>query len=109
MGSPGKSHSSQFVHGVLRAKSPKHCTPPTPKFWHRYVYDTFVIHKEVNKQDFLQHINSVDFAIKFTVEDNKEDGSIPFLDTIVKLEARWWSIHYCVQETYPYRPVPTVG
>ena len=48
--------------------------------------DTFVIHKEANKQGFLQHINSVDPAIKFTVEDNKEDGSIPFLDTIVKPE-----------------------
>ena len=51
------------------------------------MYDTFVIHKEVNKQDFLQHINSVDPTIKFTVEDNKEDGSIPLLDTIVKPEA----------------------
>ena len=49
--------------------------------------DTFVIHKKVNKQDFLQHINSVDPAIRFTVEDNKEDGYIPFLDTIVKPEA----------------------
>ena len=49
--------------------------------------DTFVIHKEVNKQGFLQHINSVDPAIRFTVEDNKENGSIPFLDTIVKPEA----------------------
>ena len=49
--------------------------------------DTFVIHKEVNKQDFLQHINSVDPPIRFTVEDNKEDRSIPFLDTIVKPEA----------------------
>ena len=49
--------------------------------------DTFVIHKEVNKQDFLQHISSVDPAIKFTVKDNKEDRSIPFLDTIVKPEA----------------------
>ena len=48
--------------------------------------DTFVIHKEANKQGFLQHINSVDPAIKFTVEDNKEDSSIPFLDTIVKPE-----------------------
>ena len=48
--------------------------------------DTFVIHKEANKQGFLQHINSVNPAIKFTVEDNKEDGSIPFLDTIVKQE-----------------------
>ena len=44
-------------------------------------------HKEANKQDFFQHINSVDPAIRFTVEDNKKDGSIPFLDTIVKPEA----------------------
>ena len=49
--------------------------------------DTFVIHKEVNKQGFLQHINSVDPAIRFTVEDNKEYGSILFLDTIVRPEA----------------------
>ena len=48
--------------------------------------DTFVIHKQVNKQNFLQHINSVDPAIRFTVEDNKGDGSISFLDTIVKPE-----------------------
>ena len=52
----------------------------------RFVDDTFVIHKEANKQGFLQHINSVDPALKFTVEGNKEDGSIPFLDTIVKPE-----------------------
>ena len=64
-------------------------TSPTPPliFWPKYVDDTSVIHKEVNKQGFLQHINSVDSAIKFKVEDNKEDGSIPFLDTIVKPEA----------------------
>ena len=61
--------------------------PHPPRFWCRYVDDTFVIHKEANKQGFLQHINSVDLAIKFTVEDNKEDGSIPFLDIIVKPEA----------------------
>ena len=58
--------------------------------------DTFVIHKEANKQGFLQHINSVDPAIMFTVEDNKEDGSVPFLDTIVKPEAdvveAWFSL-----------------
>ena len=61
--------------------------PNPPRSWCRFVDDTFVIHKEVNKQGFLQHINSVDPAIRFTVEDNKEDGSIPFLDTIVKPEA----------------------
>ena len=49
--------------------------------------DTFIIHKEANKQGFLQPINSVDPAIRFTVEDSKKDGSIPFLDTIFKPEA----------------------
>ena len=34
-----------------------------------------------------EHINSVDPTIKLTVEDNKEDGAIPFLDTTVKPEA----------------------
>ena len=48
--------------------------------------DTFVIQKEEKKQNFLQHINSVDPAIQFTVENNKEYGAIPFLETIVKPE-----------------------
>ena len=62
-------------------------TAPTPRLWQRYVENTFVIQKEVNKQDFLQHITSVEPAIQFTVENNKEDGAIPFLDTIVRPEA----------------------
>ena len=48
--------------------------------------DTFVTQKEEHKQDFLEHIKSVDLVIKCTVEDNREDGAIPFLDTIVKAE-----------------------
>ena len=60
-------------------------TAPHSRLWQRYVDDTF--DKEVNKQDFLQHITSVDSAIQFTLENNKEDDAIPFLDTIVKPEA----------------------
>ena len=48
--------------------------------WH------FFIQKEEQKQNVLQHINGVDWAIQFMVENNKEDGAIPFLDTIVKPE-----------------------
>ena len=62
-------------------------TAPTPRLWHRYVDDTFVIQKEIHKQDFIQHINSADPAIQFKVENNKEDEAIPLLDTIVKPEA----------------------
>ena len=60
---------------------------PTSRLWQRYVDDTFVIQKEIHKQDFLQHINSVDSAIQLTVEINKKDCAIPFLDTIIKPEA----------------------
>ena len=35
----------------------------------------------------MEHIKSVDLAIRFTVVDNKEDGAISFLDTIFKPEA----------------------
>ena len=53
----------------------------------RYVNDTFVIQQEGQKQIFLEHVNKVDPAIKFTVESNLENGAIPFLDTLVKPEA----------------------
>ena len=85
MGSPASLIVANLYMEFLEQKALS-TAPHPPRFWHRFVNDTFVIHKEVNKQGFLQHINSVDPAIKFTVEDNKEDGSIPFLDTIVKPE-----------------------
>ena len=69
--------------------------PNPPRFWHRFVDDTFVIHKEVNKQDFLQHINSVDPAIKFTVEDNKEDGSIPSWTPLLNLRLMAHHLSLC--------------
>ena len=53
----------------------------------RYVDDTFVIQQEGCKQTFLEHINKVDPAIKFTVKGNQENGTIPFLDNLVKPEA----------------------
>ena len=86
MGSPVSPIVANLYMEYLEQKALS-TAPNPPKFWCRYVDDTFVIHKEVNKQGFLQHINSVDPPIGFTVEDNKEDGSIPYLDTIVKPEA----------------------
>ena len=43
----------------------------------------FVIHQEAHKQLFLEHINNIDPAIKFTAEGNQENGAMPFLDTLV--------------------------
>ena len=77
MGSPVSPIVANLYMEYLEQKALS-TAPNPPKFWGRYVDDTLVIHKEANKQSFLQHINSVDPAIRFTVEDNKEDGSIPF-------------------------------
>ena len=85
-GVPGKPHNSQPLYGVLWGKSCKHYHPP-PSMWLMYVEDTFVVQKKDHKHNFLEHINRVDSSIRFTVEDNKENDAIPFLDTSVKPEA----------------------
>ena len=54
-----------------------------PRAWFRFVDDMWVIQKQAHKQEFLDHINSVDPAIKFTVEGTQANGAIPFLDTLV--------------------------
>ena len=74
--------------------------PHPPKFWGRYVDDTFVIHKEVNKQGFLQQINS----------RGQQGGWVhPLLGHYCQTRGLWFSVHNCIQETHTYRPVFTVG
>ena len=51
-----------------------------PRLWKKYVDDTFVILQQLQREEFLQHINSVDPSIMFTKEKLRDDGSIPFLD-----------------------------
>ena len=57
--------------------------PHPPVFWKRFVDDTFVIIKSFHKQEFLDHINSIDTNIQFTIEESSEDGSMPFLDMLI--------------------------
>ena len=54
-----------------------------PRAWFMFVDDMWVIQKQAHKQEFLDHINSVDPAIKFTVEGTQANEVIPFLDTLV--------------------------
>ena len=60
-------------------------TPHAPTLWLRFVDDTFVINKAEHSQALLQHINSQDPHIQFTVEPTQQ-GSFPFLDTLVTIE-----------------------
>ena len=57
--------------------------PHPPSLWKRYVDDTFVILETTYKEVFFHHINSVDSHIKFTVENTRDDGSMPFLDSLI--------------------------
>ena len=59
--------------------------PHPPSLWLRFVDDTFVINKAEHSQDLLQHINSQDPHIQFTVEPTQQ-GSLPFLDTLVTVQ-----------------------
>ncbi|BHF84376.1 hypothetical protein SprV_0902752700 [Sparganum proliferum] len=54
----------------------------SPKFWARYVDDTFVIIKRSDVQDFKALLNSIFPDIQFTMEE-EVDNRLPFLDVQV--------------------------
>ena len=84
MGSPISPIITNIFWRLL-TKGYNNSTVP-PRVWKRYVDDTLVVQQQKHQQQFLQHINTVDPSIQFTVEEAKEDGSIPFLDTIIRPE-----------------------
>ena len=53
-----------------------------PKIWKRYVDDSFTVSDRDHVNGFLQHLNSQQPTIRFTMEIEK-DNTIPFLDTTV--------------------------
>jgi len=57
-----------------------------PKIWKRYVDDTFTVLGNDCVDSFLQHLNSQQPAIRFTMEIEK-DNTIPFLDTSVSRDS----------------------
>ena len=77
MGSPVSPIVANIFIEAFEARALATALHP-PKLWRRYVDDTCVIQDQSHKEEFLQHINSVDNAIQFTTEEAKEDGSIPF-------------------------------
>ena len=61
-------------------------SPTPPVLWKRYVDDTFTIIKKANRSSFLEHINLIDLNIKFSSEETRRDGSMPFLDILITPE-----------------------
>ena len=87
-GAPMGSSVSPIVANLYMYMKEKHYgLLPPPRYWFRYVDDTWVIQQQANKQVFLDHINSIDPAIQFTVKGNQDNGAISFLDTLVTPQA----------------------
>ena len=82
MGSPISSTVASLFMENFEMKA-INTTANSPRLWRRYVNDIFVVKMSAHKSKFLQHINSVNHSIKFTVEDTRSDSSMPFLDTLV--------------------------
>ena len=59
-------------------------SPPVP--WKRFVDDTFTIIKKANRRSFLDHFNSIHPSIKFSSEETRSDGPMPFLDILITLK-----------------------
>ena len=59
-------------------------TSPSPHvLWKRFVEDAFTIIKKQHKNSFLEHLNSITPSIKFSSEETRTDGSMPFLDILI--------------------------
>ena len=70
--------------------------------------DTFVIQKTAHKEEFFQHLNSIEEKIQFTAENTKADGALPFLDTLVTVK----KMEVCqppYTETHSHQPIFAVG
>ena len=67
---------------------PSALSPNPSRLWLRYVDDTYVIQEAEQSQQLLQHINSIDPHIQFTMENPKDNDTLPFLETVVFLGAK---------------------
>ncbi len=58
--------------------------PSPPRFWDRYVDDTWALTKKGTVQGLHDHINDIEKPhIRFTKEEPGQDGGVPFLDTYI--------------------------
>ena len=54
-------------------------SPSPPVLWKMFVDDTFTIIQKQHKDSFLEHLNTINPGIKFTSEETRPDGAMPFL------------------------------
>ena len=75
--------------------------PHPPSLWRRFVDDTSVVIQSAHKDNFIEHINSIDHRIQFTMD--------VFFGHFGHTPTRWQFQHYIVQKTHPHWLVSAVG
>ena len=101
MGSPISPIVANLFMEDLEIKPIRTSTTP-PKIWRRFVDDTFTIIKNKIRNNFLQCLNSIHPKIKFTCEEVKENGSMPFLDILVTPAEDGSLKHQCLENQLIY-------
>ena len=86
MGSPLSHIIANIFMEDFEAK-PLSSAPWPPSLWKTFVDDTFVVIKTAYKEEFFNHINSIEERIQFIAENTRADGSMPFQDTLVTPQA----------------------
>ena len=77
MGSPLSSIVANLYTEAFEVQA-INTAPHPPSLWRRFVDDTSVVIQDAQKDRFIEHINSIDDKIQFTMEDCRSDGSMPF-------------------------------
>ena len=85
IGSPISPLIANLFMEEFEVKALSSCPHP-PSLWLQFVDDTFVTTKAEHSKSLLQHINNQDPHIQFTVEETSQQGTIPFLDTLVIMQ-----------------------
>ena len=81
MGSPVSAVMANMVMEDLEERALTSLTNQ-PLFWKRFVDDVSTTTKPGSDQTFLEHLNSIEPCIKFTIERESE-GKIAFLDSMI--------------------------
>ena len=83
MGSPISPIVANLFMEDLEVQAIK-TSPSPPVLWKRYVDDTFTVINKQHKNSFLEQLNSINPSIKFSSEETRIDGSMPYLDILIK-------------------------
>ena len=107
MGSPISPIIANLSMEGFEVKTLSSCPHP-PSLWLRFMDDTIAITKAEHIKPLLQHINNQDPHIQFTVEEPSQQGTLPFLDTLVTIQPNnTFTTSVCRKPTH--RPISTLG